>query len=159
MSQDLAQKYRQQQILGASPAQQIVMLYDGAIAHCQKAKLAIAEGRIQDRHNANRRTMEIVGYLLDILDLEKGGDVAKRLYVIYNGLLRRLMDVDFKNDPRICDEVADNLKVLRDSWAEVARQGTAPAQAPGQGAGGPASDPVKKLEPGEAPRMSVNAVA
>ncbi|PIZ29682.1 MAG: flagellar export chaperone FliS, partial [Alphaproteobacteria bacterium CG_4_10_14_0_8_um_filter_53_9] len=120
MTQNGTKTYREQQILNATPAQQIVMLYDGAIGFCLKAKAAIGEGDIQERHNANRRAMEIVNYLLDILDIEKGGDVAKRLYLIYTGLIRKLMDVDFKNDPRVCDDVIENLRTLRTSWAELA---------------------------------------
>lgn len=126
---DQAKQYRQQQILNASPAQQVVMLYDGAIGFCMKAKAAIGEGKIQERHNANRRAMEILGYLMDILDLEKGGDVAKRLYVIYTQLIRKLMDVDFRNDGAICDEVADHLRILRQSWATLAEQGVTNAVA------------------------------
>jgi flagellar protein FliS len=117
----LARHYQSQQILNASPAEQVVMLYDGAITHCGRAKEAILAGDIQARHNNNRRVMEIVGYLLDILDTEKGGDVAKRLKAIYSFLLRRLLDVDFRNDPRICDEVMDHLKTLRGSWQKIAQ--------------------------------------
>ncbi len=118
-----AQQYQSQQILNATPAQQVVMLYDAAILNCQKAQDAIAANDIQTRHNANRKTMEIVAYMQEVLDLDKGGDVAKRLSVIYSFLLRRLMAVDFKNDPRICEEVIGHLRILRASWAQIAQGG------------------------------------
>lgn len=117
-----AQHYQSQQILNASAAEQVVMLYDGAIKFCLKAKEAIAEGNIQNRHNNNKRAMEIVSYLQDILDPVQGGDIAKRLQIIYTFLLRRLLEVDFRNDPRICDEVIEHLKVLRGSWEQIANQ-------------------------------------
>lgn len=151
MMNDHARKYRQQQILNASPAQQVVMLYDGAIGFCMKAKAAIGEGNIQERHNANRRAMEIVNYLLEILDLEKGGDVARRLYMIYTQLIRKLMDVDFKNDPRICDDVAENLRTLRASWAEIAQQGLQGGTAQAGGAPGPEQAKVVRAGTDEKP--------
>ena len=122
MQQQNAKTYREQQILNASPAEQVVMLYDGAIGFSLKAKAAIEEGRIEDRYNFNRRAMEVVNYLQEILNIEQGGDVAKRLYMIYAQLLRKMMDVDFKNDPRVCDEVVESLRTLRESWAQLADQ-------------------------------------
>lgn len=125
----LADQYKNQQILNATPAQQVVMLYDGALKFCQQAKEAIAKGDIQARHNANKRAMEIVSYMLDILDIEKGGDVARRLQLIYAFLLRRLLEVDFRNDPRICDEVAEHLRILRASWEKLGQGEAAKAAA------------------------------
>ncbi len=110
------------------------MLYDGALKFCQQAKEAIAKGDIQARHNANKRAMEIVSYMLDILDIEKGGDVARRLQLIYAFLLRRLLEVDFRNDPRICDEVAEHLRILRSSWEKVGQGEAAKAAAAKPGA-------------------------
>src|SRR5262245_58646214 len=104
------QQYLRQQIENASPAQQLVLLYDGAIKFLMQAKEAIGRGDIQGRHNSNRRAMEIVGYLLEILDVEKGGEVAQRLQRIYSFILKRLMDVDFRNDPVVCDEVIEHLR-------------------------------------------------
>jgi flagellar protein FliS len=119
-----AQQYQAQQIMNASPAQQVVMMYDGAIKFCLRAKDAIEQGEIQQRHNANKRAMEVVSYLMDILDMEKGGDVARRLQVVYAFLLRRLLEVDFRNDPRICDEVVGHLRVLRASWDQLDNSST-----------------------------------
>lgn len=120
-SRDQARQYLQQQILNASPAQQIVMLYDHAIKFSTKARDAIAAGDIQERHNNNRRSMEIVSYLLEILDVQKGGDVAVRLQKIYSFLLKKHMEVDFRNDARICEEIIGHLKTLRGSWDAIAR--------------------------------------
>lgn len=129
-----AKHYQTQQILNASPAEQVVMMYDGALKFCQQAKECIGNGDIQGRHNANKRAMEVVSYMLDILDLEKGGDVALRLQTIYAFLLRRLLEVDFRNDPRICDEVMTHLRTLRASWSKLGQNTTAGAPAMGDAA-------------------------
>lgn len=140
---NLSRQYKEAQILNATPAQQVVMLYDGAIQFCMKAKEAIERGSIQDRHNSNKRAMEIVAYMLEILDIDKGGAVAQRLQVIYAFLLRRLLEVDFRNDPRICEEVAEHLKTLRASWDKIARN-EAPAAA--QQAVAPSASPYAQQQ-------------
>lgn len=123
-----AQQYLRQQIESASPAQQLVLLYDGAIKFTMLARDAISRGEIEARHNANRRAMEIISYLLEILDTKQGGEVAERLQRIYAHLLRRFLDVDFKNSTEVCDEILEHLRTLRASWDQLAKQGTGAAQ-------------------------------
>jgi flagellar protein FliS len=126
--QDHTRQYLEKQIQNATPAQQIVMLYDGAIKFCRKAQQAIDNKDIQSRHNANSRAIEVVCYLLEILDEEKGGELAARLKRIYAYALRRLMEVDSKNSKEAAEDVITHLKMLRDAWQELAEQGVEPAQ-------------------------------
>lgn len=133
--------YLRQQIESASPAQQLVLLYDGAIKFTLVARDAITRGDIQGRHNANRRAMEIVSYLLEILDVDKGGEVAARLNRIYSHLLKRFLDVDFSNSIGVCDEILDHLRTLRASWDQLAKQGVSSAQAPQQAPSAAAPQP------------------
>lgn len=121
-NQVIARQYLEKQIQNASPAQQIVMLYDGAIRFLTKAKMAIQEGNIQERCNNNQRALEIVAYLLDILDVEKGGDIGLRLNKIYAHLMTRMLDIDMENSVEIADEVIAHLHKLRESWVELAKQ-------------------------------------
>lgn len=136
---DLARQYQQQQILNASAAQQVVMLYDGAIKFTMRAREAIAAGNIAERHQNNRRAMEIVMYLADILDVSKGGELAARLQRIYAYLIRRFMDVDFKNDGAVCDDIIGHLQALRGSWQAIARSEARPAPDAAPAAAGPKS--------------------
>lgn len=154
------QQYLRQQIASASPAQQLVLLYDGAIKFTLLARDAIMRGDIQARHNANRRAMEIVSYLLEILDTRQGGEVAERLQRIYSHLLQRLLDVDFSNNPAVCDEVLEHLRTLRASWDQLARQGSAAAPAQSASAPAPATGQVVASPAGSAaPAGPRNAVA
>lgn len=139
-AREQALQYLRQQIENASPAQQIVLLYDGAVKFTLQAREAIVRGDIEGRYNANRRAVEIVGYLLEILDVEKGGEVGARLERIYTFLLKKLLEVDFRNEVSVCDEVLEHLRILRAGWQQLAAQGTgsaAPAAAaPAPAAGG-----------------------
>ncbi len=124
---NVARQYREKQILNASPAEQIVMLYDGAIRFLRQAQKAIEEGNIQERYNNNKRAGDILAYLLSTLDAEKGGEIAGNLERLYNYMLQRLMMVDMKNDPQAAEEVINRLRELRESWVKIARGEATPA--------------------------------
>ena len=154
MYQNEAANYLQKQIETASPAQRVVMLYDGAIKFYLKAKQAIEQGDIEARFNSNKRATDIIAHLLGTLDLEKGGDVANRLYSIYMFIMKRQMDIDLKNDAAAADEIVGYLKTLRKSWEEIASKGVERAQAE---ANGESVDPKSENEANEIVRR--NAVA
>lgn len=117
------QQYLLQKIEQATPAEQMVMLFEGAIKFGLQAKEAIGRGDIEARYHANRRVIEIVSYFIENLDVENGGEVGQRLLRIYTFLLQRLMEVDFSNSVAVCDEVVGHLRLLKGSWEQLARQG------------------------------------
>jgi len=121
MNNKQAQQYQEQQILNATPAEQIVMLYDGALKFLTKTREAIEEGNIQERYNNNKRAGDIIAYLLETLDMEKGGSVAESLAKTYYYMLRKLMAVDMDNSIEAIDDVMGHLRVLRASWEKIAQ--------------------------------------
>ena len=114
-------QYLEKQIQNASPAEQVVMLYDGAIKWINRAKQAIDEGDIESRHNANQRAINIVSYLMGILDDNKGGELSARLFKIYGHILSLLVQIDMKNSHIPADEALGHLMTLRKSWAQLAK--------------------------------------
>ena len=120
MNKDVAKHYKEQQILNATPAERIVLLYNGAIKFLIQAKAYIEEGNVQERFNSNKRACDIIFYLQETVDLEKGGEIAENLYRIYGYMLRRLIDVDMKNDVEAVDDVVEKLKQLNASWQKLA---------------------------------------
>jgi flagellar protein FliS len=131
------QNYLTQQVMSASPAKLVAMLHDKAISSLQEAVAAIEKGDIQARHNANCKAIDVVAHLWGTLDLEQGGQIAENLYQIYDYMIRRLADVDFKNDPEAAREVIALLDPLRKSWYELTKTEAAP-EAPGAGETPPA---------------------
>jgi flagellar secretion chaperone FliS len=149
--QGMAQQYLKQKIEQAGPVEQVLMLYDGAMKFMLQAKGAIERGDVEARCNANRRAMEIVAYLVDMVNPETGGEAGKRLFGIYSTMLRRMLQIDFTNDPTICDEVVSHFRSLR----------TAMAEALAVQQGGPAAGTVVAAPAADAPAGTVrrNAVA
>lgn len=138
-------KYITQQLIAASPAKLVYMLYDKAISSLNEAQLAIEEGDIERRWKANNRAVEIINHMWATLDIEKGGEIAENLSSLFGFMLRRLMEVDIKNDAAAAQEVIDLLTPLRDSWETLARSEAAESSATAQSA------PAPKAAPSAAP--------
>ena len=116
----------------ASPAKLVCMLYDKAILSLREAILAIEAGEIETRWRANKKTYEIVSHMWATLDREKGGKIAENLDKLFSYILRRLPDVDMKNDPEPAREVIALLEPLRQSWRDVVTGADGATARPGE---------------------------
>lgn len=149
MDRQAAQTYRTQQIMTASPAQLVALLYGRAISSLNEAIRAIETGDIEGRWRANARAQEIIAHLLMTLDRQKGGEVAENLRKLFSFMLSRLPQVDFRNDATTAREVIGLLEPLQKSWAELAltvrRQPAAAAGVTG------AASPAVPARPASAP--------
>jgi flagellar protein FliS len=112
-----------------TPAQQIVLLYDGAIRRLTEAGIAIEAGRIEDRFHAVTKAFDILSALQACLDAERGGEIAPLLHRYYAHALTRMLQINQTNDPAICRELVAYLAPMRDSWAQIAA-GRAPGLPP-----------------------------
>ncbi len=128
MTQNASRQYQTQQIMTASPAMLVFMLFDKAISSLNAAVRAIAANDVQERWRANNRAMEIISHLQMTLNMELGGEVAENLDRLYGFTLRLLSTVDPNNDPKPAEEVIELLEPLRESWRELANEGDKPAR-------------------------------
>ena len=119
--------YQTQALMTASPAQLVVMLLEKATASLNEAIAAIEGEQIEDRWRANKRAMEIINHLDITLDMDRGGEIAENLRSLYSFALRRLVDVDFKNDTQAARDVIKLLEPILASWRELAQGGATAA--------------------------------
>ncbi len=108
-----------EEVQNASPTRLIVILYDEAIIALRTAVSAIQGDDIEGRCNAVERATDILSHLCSSLDLVAGREVAANLATIYEYLIGRLVQVNFRNDASIAVEIANHLEMLRESWIEV----------------------------------------
>ena len=120
MDQNGLQKYRAQQIMSASPAKRVAMLYDRAIGLLNEAVEAIEAGDIERRWRCNSKATEVICHLWETLDMDQGGEIAANLNRLYDFMIRRLTAVDAANDPQAARDVIRLLEPLRRSWHELA---------------------------------------
>jgi flagellar protein FliS len=120
-------KYLTQQVVTASPAKLVFMLYDKAIASLREAIAAVEASDIQSRWRSNNRAVEIISHMWSTLDVDRGGEIAGNLNRLFPFMINRLTDVDLHNDATPAREVIKLLEPLRDAWREIALGATAGA--------------------------------
>src|SRR3712207_3091713 len=114
--------YRESAVMTASPAQLVVMLYDGAARFLKQAEIIAAEGAWADAGERITRADMIIDELLVTLDTEQGGEIASQLQGIYVFCKRLLIEARLEHDVERIRRTAALLAQLRESWAELAGQ-------------------------------------
>lgn len=120
MDRDVSQKYLAQQIMSASPAKLVAMLYERAITLLRETVEAIEAGDVARRWEANGKATEVISHLWGTLDRERGGEIAENLNRIYGFMMMRLTMIDVENNAQAAREVIELLEPLRRSWQELA---------------------------------------
>jgi flagellar protein FliS len=111
--------YRTSQVVSASRAGQIVLLYQGAIRFGTQHLAFLERGEIEGAHKASIRCQEIVTALRGSLDLS-AGSIATQLDDLYDFVLRRLATGNGTKKPRPTEEALQVLRGLLDAWQELA---------------------------------------
>jgi flagellar protein FliS len=126
------QAYRTTQIQTASPADLLLLLYDGAIKWCKQAEVHLDDGQGEHANEALLKSQDIIDELIVNLDFSAGGEIAQGLYQLYDYMRWCLIEANIKKDKEPVTQVVAMLEELRETWAEVAGR----VQHHGQGSGG-----------------------
>jgi len=120
---EAAKSYKRKQIESASPGRLIVMLYDAVLEKLDSAEKILEEkpgsDRIERFHNNMVTAQNIITELTAALDMEKGGEIAKNLFRLYDFANWRLVDANIKKDVSAIREVRQVLEILKAGWEEV----------------------------------------
>ena len=121
------QSYRKVAVQTASPGHLVLMLYDGAISYLEKALTGFNHRDPlefnQTINNNVIRAQAIIHEMNARLDMEQGGEIADNFRRLYNYFNHRLQQANFKKKKEPIEEVIGHVRGLRDSWAEMLRQG------------------------------------
>lgn len=118
---DVHAAYATQATQTASPAQLVLMLYDGALDRIERAvsSLAADPPDTAAAHETITRVQAIVAELVATLDHQRGGDLAGHLAGLYAYVTARLLDANVRKDPAPLREAAEVLRPLRDAWEQA----------------------------------------
>lgn len=111
--------YQQQAATTASPAQLVLMLYDGALTNVARAEVALHGQDPQGAHEALTRAQAIVNELAVTLDHERGGEVAANLASLYGFCNERLVEANISKSSEGLGDAASVLSQLRDAWEQA----------------------------------------
>lgn len=123
MIQNRAHTYQNNQVTTATPAELTLMLYNGAIKFIKQTKIAISERRFDKAHEYNIRVQDILNEF--IITLDRDVPISKQFLSMYEYMMRRLIEANYKKNAEILDEVEGFLIEFRDTWKEamkIARQ-------------------------------------
>lgn len=105
----------------ASPHKLILMLFDGAVAAINIAKLDMESGEIAKKGASISKAIDIINNGLQAsLDMDEGGELAERLAALYEYMAHRLLFANLKNSTATLDEVLELLISLRSAWEQIA---------------------------------------
>lgn len=115
-----AAQYRETQVMTASPAQLVVILYDHVLVNLRRARIAVEAGNVEQRILLLDRARHGISELLATLNPTQGGAVAENLSRLYTFLLGELVDVGRQSDVARLDRVTGILTELRGAFGTLA---------------------------------------
>lgn len=111
------QQYKEKSIQTASPEELTLMLYNGLVKFIMRAIDAVEKQKVEEAHNNIIRAQDIVREFMATLD--KKYEIAVSLELLYDYMLRRLIEANTHKDAAILEEVLDMAKQLRDTWEQA----------------------------------------
>lgn len=113
------QRYRAVKIQTASPAQIMLMLYDGAIRFTQIAKKKIEEGDYSGKGTYIGKVQAIISELMSSLDFSIAPELCTQLQQLYMFMMEKLTEANIHVKTEPLDTVTNLLSTLRDGWGQA----------------------------------------
>ncbi len=120
MNQAQRNKYVETTIQTATPAQMLIMLYDGAIRFSRAALEAIQQQNHQEVHNNLIKVQDIISEFT--ITLDRSSPMAKGLMQLYEYFLFRLREANIKKQAEPIQEVLGYLIELKEVWIEAGKK-------------------------------------
>jgi flagellar protein FliS len=112
------QHYQRVNISTADPLRIVIMLYEGAIKNLNQA-LRLLDANVAEAGARIGRALEIIHYLHNALDHEKGGDIAANLQRLYDYLRDILNEANIRHDHAKIREAIALLQTLLEGWRGI----------------------------------------
>lgn len=114
--------YKKNQVYTADRGTLLLMLYEGAIDFLSRAREHLENGRIADKGVYISKAHAIIAELLNSLDFNLGGEIARSLEALYRFMLDQLMQAHLANNAKPIDDVISLLSKLKQGWEEAVAQ-------------------------------------
>lgn len=103
----------------------VVELYKGMIKNIREAKIAQAEGKLEDMVKLIEKTNKILIALQSHIDKEQGGEAAEFLNDFYNGVFGTLARIHKAEDPQAeFDALLEHIQPVYEIWCRHAHGGS-----------------------------------
>ena len=109
--------YRRQDVLTASSADLIVMLYDALKKNIILGRRGIEKKDIMSAHKHLMKAQDIVSELVNSLDMNY--QISEELLNMYEFILRQLQDANIHKDKEPLIPVIEMVDGIRNAWKEI----------------------------------------
>ena len=120
MNAQMANAYKNQQIMTASPAELTLLLYNGSLRFLNESIVAMENRDIQRSHNANMRTQDIVREFVVTLDMSI--ELSATWARLYEYTEYCLIQGNIHRDVEQLKNAYNVLHELRDAWMGAMKQ-------------------------------------
>ncbi len=142
----LRNRYVNDSITTASPAQLVAMLFDRLVLDLQRAAAAQRSRQREQAHLELTHAQDIITVLANNLE-PSAGQIATNLGALYTFLHAELVQANVKNDPERTEWVLSEVEPLRDAWRQAVGGETPAAATVGAVGAGP-NLPTQQGAPG-----------
>ncbi|NRF93675.1 flagellar export chaperone FliS [Paenibacillus frigoriresistens] len=116
-------KYLENTVQNATPAQLLIMLCDGAIRFCKLGIEGINQKKYDDANKYLFRVQDIIKEF--IITLDQNSTIAEQLLPLYEYFIQRITEANTKKDPNPAIEVLGFLVELKETWLQAAKSAMA----------------------------------
>jgi flagellar protein FliS len=117
-----ANQYKQTAIKTANRGQLLIMLYEAAIQSVKRAAVAIDKKDLNAKGNFIGKAHDIVNELMNTLNFEVGGNLAKDLENLYAFMIQQLIKANIENSKEALTSVQKLLETLLSAWRDAVEQ-------------------------------------
>ncbi|CAG7656157.1 flagellar export chaperone FliS [Paenibacillus allorhizosphaerae] len=121
MQQLQRNKYLENSVQTATPAQLLIMLYDGAIRFCKQAIAAIKQNNYEEAHINLTKTQDIISEF--VITLDRNSSIAESLLRLYEYFNFRLIEANIQKKAESAEEVLGYLIELKETWMQAVKAG------------------------------------
>jgi len=108
--------YRQADVTTADQGKLILMVYDHCIKWVRKAEEELTVGKMERMARAIQRAQNGLTELMCTLNMEKGGEIARNLFRLYDFYSRHLTAAIRQQSHKHLQDVAGMMGRLREAW-------------------------------------------
>lgn len=118
--------YLESRILSADPVELVCLMYQTAVSEVREARRHLQDKDIRARSKSITKVHNILSELTTVLDHKCDGQIARNLAQLYDYMMRRITEANFKQIDEPLAEVLGLLTTLKEGWDGI-RQQTKPA--------------------------------
>ncbi|HLP43257.1 MAG TPA: flagellar export chaperone FliS [Fibrobacteria bacterium] len=116
MSYGAHKSYKSADIITADRGKLVIMIYDHCIKWLRRAEAELAEGHLEKMVKSVQKAQAGLTELMCALDMDRGGDIAKNLFNLYDFYSKHLTLAIKDRSPKCLADVAAMLGSLREAW-------------------------------------------